>query len=473
MTGDKKKNKKPDIEAAVAEVQIAEFRSREERIASGKLLREKLPRSSHAGWTPSATRRDPIDILEESNQERLPELVPIRYGRMLRNPFTFLRGSAGLMAYDLSTTPNTGIRVQACGDCHLLNFGLFATPERNLIFDINDFDETLPAPWEWDIKRLAASFAVAIRSERYSDEDAEAVASECVRAYREHLREYSKMNPLEIWYDRLDADTLMDMAPDEKILKNREKLVEKAQQRVGEQLAPKIAATVGGRHRLLDQPPIMFHVQGEEHEKRVRDGIEAYRLSLSDERRVLFDRYRLEDVTVKVVGIGSVGTRCLAALFFSAENHPLLLQFKEAGPSVLEPYAGKSRYDNHAQRVVMGQKLTQSSSDIFLGWARVPDTDRDFFVRQLRDMKMSVPIEGTTLQQAYLYAELCGWTLARAHARSGDAAMISGYLGKTDNFDQAVGSFAIAYADQTERDHAALVQAVSSGRVKAIIEENE
>jgi len=394
-----KKTKKAETSAASVEQKHLEFRSREERIASGKLLREKLPRASHSGWTAPANRQDPIDILETSNQDREPELVPIRYGRMLRSPFTFLRGSAGLMAYDLSSTPTTGLRVQACGDCHLLNFGLFATPERNLIFDINDFDETLPAPWEWDIKRLAASFAVAGRDERFSDEDAQAVAVECVRAYREKLREYSKMNPLEIWYDRLDADTLIAMAPDEKIRRKREQIREKAQQRIGEQLLPKIAGVVGGRHRLLDQPPILFHVSGEEHEKRVHDGLEAYRQSLSDERRVLFDRYRLEDFAMKVVGIGSVGTRCSVGLFFSEENHPLLLQFKEACPSVLEPYAGKSRYDNHAQRVVMGQRLIQSSSDIFLGWARVSDTGRDFFVRQLRDMKMSPLVEGATLQQ--------------------------------------------------------------------------
>lgn len=481
MATDKKKNpkttvkqasKKPQSAAKSAERQAPEFRSREERLAAGKLLREKLPRSSHAGWTAPPGRRDPIDILEESNRDRMPELVPIRYGRMLRSPFTFLRGAAGLMAYDLSSTPATGVRVQVCGDCHLLNFGLFATPERNLIFDINDFDETLPAPWEWDIKRLAASFAVAVRDQRYSDEDAQAVAAECARAYREKLREYSKMNPLEVWYDRLDADTLIAMAPDEKIRKKREQITEKARQRVGDQLVPKIAATVGGRHRLTDQPPILFHVQGEEYEQRVRNGLEAYRLSLSDERRVLFDRYRLEDFAIKVVGIGSVGTHCFVGLFFSAENHALLLQFKEACPSVLEPYAGESYYDNHAQRVVMGQKLMQSSSDIFLGWAR-GEKGRDFFVRQLRDMKMSVPIEGATLQQSNLYAELCGWTLARAHARSGDAATISGYLGKSDSFDRAVGAFAMAYADQTERDHAALVNAVNTGRVKAIIEEEE
>jgi uncharacterized protein (DUF2252 family) len=466
-----KKNKKSDAKSVSTAIQTTDFHSREERLGVGKLLREKTPRTSHAHWQPSSNR-DAIAILEASNQDRLPELVPIRYGRMLRSPFTFLRGSAGLMAYDLSSLPNTGLNVQACGDCHLLNFGLFATPERNLIFDINDFDETLPAPWEWDIKRLAVSFAVAVRDQRFSDDEARTVASECTRSYREQLREYSKMNPLEVWYDRLDAETLIEMAPNEKIRKRREQLFEKAQQRIGEKLALKMTAFVGGRHHLIDQPPILFHVQGEEFEERVLEGLDSYRQSLSDDRRVLFSRYRLEDSAMKVVGIGSVGTRCFIGLFFSEENHPLLLQFKEACPSVLEAYAGKSCYDNHAQRVVIGQRLMQSSSDIFLGWARTT-VGRDFFVRQLRDMKMSPPIEGADIEQCHLYAGICGQTLARAHARSGDAATISGYLGKSDKFDQAIGDFAMAYADQTERDHAALVQAVSSGRINAIIEEDE
>lgn len=473
MATTKKKTKKQDAASASADAQTVGFQSRDERIAAGKGLRDKVSRTSHTGWTAPKNRRDPIDILEESNRDRVQELVPIRYGRMLRSPFTFLRGSAGLMAYDLAATPTTGPRVQACGDCHLVNFGLFATPERNLIFDLNDFDETLPAPWEWDIKRLAASFAVAARDQRLSDDEARDVAVECVRAYRERLLEYSRMNPLEVWYDRIDAEMIIAMAPDQKTRKAREQLTAKAKKRIGDYLLPKLTATVGGRQRLLDQPPILFHVHEQEHEQRIRQGVEAYRQSLSDERRILFDRYRLEDIAVKVVGIGSVGTRCFVGLLISPENHALLLQFKEACPSVLEPYAGKSCYDNHAQRVVMGQRLIQSSSDIFLGWAHVISSGRDFFVRQLRDMKMSAPIEGATLQQFNLYAELCGWTLARAHARSGDAALISGYLGKSDSFDKAIGDFALSYADQTGRDHSALVEAVNSGRVKAIIEEDE
>jgi len=444
--------------------------SRDQRVADGKTLRDTVPRQSHAGWKRPAKRRDPIDILKQSNRDRLPELVPVRYGRMLRSPFTFLRGSSGLMAYDLTTTPTTGIRVQACGDCHLLNFGLFATPERNLVFDINDFDETLPAPWEWDVKRLAVSFVVAARDNQLTHQQAQAAAVECVRAYRVRLREYSQMSPLEVWYDRLDAQTIIDMAPNAKIRKIREQLVAQAQQRIGDYLYPKISGEVGGQRRLIDQPPVLFHIPAKGLEKNVREALAAYRLSLPHERRVLFDRYRLEDLAIKAVGIGSVGTRCFVGLFFSAENHPLLLQFKEACPSVLEPYAGKSVYENHGQRVVTGQRLMQSASDIFLGWTHGRE-GRHFYVRQLRDMKLSAPMEGASAAQVMLYAELCGRTLAHAHAKSGDAALISGYLGKADTFDQAIGDFAVAYADQNAKDHAALVAAVKAGRIKALVEE--
>jgi len=446
------------------------MKSRDQRLADGNTLRDTVPRKSHAGWKRPAKRRDPIDILKESNRNRLPELVPVRYGRMLRSPFTFLRGSSGLMAYDLATTASTGIRVQACGDCHLLNFGLFATPERNLIFDINDFDETLPAPWEWDVKRLAVSFVVAARDNQLTDKQAQAAAVECVRAYRMRLSECSQMSPLDVWYDRLDAQTIIDMAPNAKIRKLRKQIVAQAQQRIGDYLYPKISGEVGGRRRLIDQPPVLFHVSGKSLEQAIREALDAYRSSLPDERRLLLDRYRLEDIAIKAVGIGSVGTRCWVGLFFSAENHPLLLQFKEACPSVLEPYAGKSQFKNHGQRVVTGQRLMQSASDIFLGWTHGRE-GRHFYVRQLRDMKLSAPIEGASALQHLLYAELCGRTLARAHAKSGDAALISGYLGKSEAFDQAIGEFALTYADQNEKDHAALVAAVKAGRIKALVEE--
>lgn len=448
---------------------LAGFHSRSERLAAGKALRERVPRESHAVSIRPRKARDPVAILEASSRGRIPELVPIRYGRMARSPFTFLRGSAALMAHDLAALPSTGVKVQACGDCHLLNFGAFATPERNLVFDLNDFDETLPAPWEWDLKRLAVSFVIAGRDNRLSDEANHGAVLACVRAYREHLRECSRLRPLDVWYQRLDAETLIKAAPDAKARKFRRQVADRARDRVTENLFPKITTLVDGRHRLVDQPPNLFHVADPGFEEGVHEAAADYRESLSDERRVLLDRYRLEDVALKVVGIGSVGTRCYIGLLFSEDGHPLILQFKEAVRSVLEPYAGRSAYANQGQRVVVGQRLMQSSSDIFLGWVR-GRRGYDFYVRQLRDMKMSVPLDGFSAVRLKRYAQICGWTLARAHAKSGDAATISGYLGKSGVFDQALATFAVAYADQTEKDHAALAKAIASGRVKALVE---
>lgn len=446
------------------------FFSRADRIEAGKRLRATQPRSTHARWVAPADRRDPVEILEESNRNRIQELVPVRYGRMLRNPFTFLRGSAALMASDLATLPRTGIHVQACGDCHLLNFGIFATPERNLVFDINDFDETHPAPWEWDLKRLVTSFVVAGRNQGLSDDSSVEAAIECACSYRKHLREYSGMSPLEVWYSRLDMQTIIDMSPNDKVRKRREQLAAKARERIVEAVFPKIVEQVGGRFRFVDQPPILYHVAESDFEERMREGLGDYRESLPLERRVLLDRYELEDFAMKAVGIGSVGTRCAVLLMFSEENHPLILQVKEARRSVLEPYTAPCLFENQGQRVVTGQRLLQSSSDIFLGWVR-GRLGYDFYVRQLRDMKMTAPIEGITTTQIQLYAGLCGWTLARAHAKSGDAATISGYLGKGDEFDEAMGAFAIAYADQIEQDHAALVKAVRDRRIGALSED--
>ncbi|KIC83568.1 hypothetical protein RR51_06000 [Pseudomonas sp. C5pp] len=448
------------------------FHSLKERLEAGKRLRDVVPRAAHATWKCKPRQRDPVGLLELSNRDRHPALVPVRYGRMLRSPFTFLRGSAGLMARDLATLPCTGVRVQACGDCHLLNFGLFATPERNLIFDINDFDETLPAPWEWDIKRLAVSFAVAAQDNRLNDKEAGQLAMACVQAYRKRMRELSEMSPLDVWYDRLDAQAIIDMAPSMKYRKARQELIARARTRIGDYLYPQISDEVGGRRRLVDQPPILFHIHEAGFAKRVKLALEDYRSSLLPERRFLYDRYRLEDFAVKAVGIGSVGTFCFVGLFFSAENHPLLLQFKEACPSVLAPYAGKSEFANQGQRVVTGQRLSQSASDIFLGWTE-SSKGRQFFVRQLRDMKMSLPVEGASFEQMNMYAQVCGMTLARAHAKSGDAALISGYLGKSDAFDQALGKFALAYAEQNARDYAALVNAEKKGRIKAFREEDD
>lgn len=446
------------------------FRSRSERLSDGKQLRSRLPREDQAHCSTPGQQRDPLAILEQSNLGRLEHLTPIRYGRMLRSPFTFLRGSAALMAADLASLAHTGLQVQACGDCHLLNFGFFATPERHLVFDLNDFDETHPAPWEWDLKRLAVSFVVASRDNNHSEADAKDAAIACACSYREHLREYSRMSPLEVWYARLEIEDIIAAAPDAKSRALRRQIAEKAEQRIAENLFPKVVSMVAGQPRFVDQPPLLFHVTEADAEATMREGLEAYRQSLSEERRTLLDRYTLVDSALKVVGIGSVGTRCYVLLLLSEENHPLILQAKEARRSVLEPYTQPSRYDNQGERVVMGQRLMQSSSDIFLGWVRGP-RGYDNYVRQLRDMKMSAPVEGVTPVRLQRYAEYCGWSLARAHAKSGDSATISGYLGKGDRFDRALGAFAILYADQNEQDHAALVKAARDGRIEVLLEE--
>ena len=454
-------------QAAATQAQGEPGPGRTQAMAAGKALREVVSRSSQSQWQVGGLDRDPVAILEASSRGRVEELVPIRYGRMLPSPFTFYRGAAALMAHDLATLPATGLQVQACGDCHLMNFGLFATPERNLVFDLTDFDETLPAPWEWDVKRLAASVAVASRDCGLSDKAARAAAMSSVRSYREHLRDYSRMSPLDVWYAQIDMARVIAMAPKGELRQMRQQFMQNARKSVVSRLMPKLVTGTHGSHRFIDRPPTIFHADGSL--ELVREGLKDYRLSLPPERRLLMDRYRLEDVAVKVVGVGSVGTRCLMGLFFSADDQPLILQIKEAVPSVLEPYAGESPFAQHGQRVVVGQRLMQCSSDIFLGWARGAG-GRDFYVRQLRDMKMSASTEGATPLLIRNYAEFCGWALARAHAKTGDAAAISGYLGKSDAFDQALGDFALAYADQTAKDHAALVQAVKTGRLKAIIE---
>jgi uncharacterized protein (DUF2252 family) len=442
----------------------------QEREDAGRALRDQVPRNAHGDWKLPSECRDPIAILEKSSRGRLPELKPIRYGRMMRSPFTFLRGSAAVMAHDLAKTPATGARVQACGDCHLLNFGLLATPERSLVFDINDFDETHPAPWEWDLKRLVASIVVACRDNGLSDAQACDAVLECARAYREHMGECARMTPMDVWYERLDFQTAIDQVPDAEARKIRKRLAAQARRRVVEHLFPRITQLGGGQHRLVDQPPLLFHVGDADFGDRARAGMSAYRQTLSDERRVLLDRYRLVDFALKVVGIGSVGTRCYVALLMSDENHPLMLQFKEARRSVLEPYTEKSAYDNQGQRIVIGQRLMQSLSDIFLGWVR-GKRGYDFYVRQLRDMKMSVPLEELSAKRLNEYADACGSTLARAHAKSGDAAVLASYLGKGDRIDRAMVRFAVAYADQTERDHGTLVKAVRSGRIEVLSEE--
>lgn len=449
------------------------YRSTVVRSEMGKALRDQTPRAAHAGWQPPAGRRDPIGILEESNLGRVPDLIPIRYGRMLANPFAFLRGSAALMAYDLATTPVSGVRVQACGDCHLANFGLFATPERNLVFDLNDFDETLPAPWEWDIKRLAASFVVAGRQSGVSDTRCQVAVRVLADSYRTRLREFAEMRVLDAWYARIDEEMLIATAPDAAVRAHRAEIAAKARASVTEYLFPKISKVVDGRRRLVDQPPLVFHLpaRGDEVARLNLNKLMAeYQSSLPHDRRKLFDHYRYEDHAFKVVGVGSVGTRCYVMLYLAGEDDPLLLQVKEARASVLEPYAGKGAFDHQGQRIVVGQRLMQSASDLFLGWTTGPMDGKHYYIRQLRDMKFSVPLDDIEPKGLARYAAICGWALARAHAKGGDAALISGYLGRSDAFDQALAKFALAYAAQTERDHAALAKAVKTGRVQAVID---
>lgn len=433
-------------------------------------MRVQVPRTSHAKWKKDQNRTDPIKILQAGDTGRLEELVPIRYGRMLQSPFAFYRGSAAVMAADLAKTPATGIRVQACGDCHLMNFGGFATPERNVIFDINDFDETLPAPWEWDVKRLVASFVLAARSIGLSDKQARDAATSAARSYRKGLGTFARMHPLELWYHRFTAEDFLNLLP-----KGRRREI---QQRIDDALSrpgsemdyPKLAGMVGGQVGIRDAPPVIFHPDLEKSPfgKMLEDVFKAYRDILGDERRILLEAYRVVDAAIKVVGVGSVGRRCWIVLLMSATNHPLFLQFKEVTQSVLEPYAGKSIYPHHGQRVVIGQRLMQPSSDIFLGWVTVPlpgHKERHYYARQLRDAKIKPTLERFDAELLSHYGEMCGIILARAHAKRLDHCTISGYLGTSDRCDEAMADFAMAYADQVERDYAALRTAVKNGKI--------
>jgi uncharacterized protein (DUF2252 family) len=447
----------------------------DERRAAGKALRDRVSRQQHSEWTPPKDRRNPVDMVIESSKGRIPELVPIRYGRMMVSPFTFYRGTAGLMAADLASTPTTGIRAQLCGDCHLMNLGGFATPERRLIFDMNDFDETLPGPWEWDLKRLAASFIMACRSNGFSKSDQRDAAQICAQSYRERMAEYSGMQALEIWYQVLDVEKVMASLRDKVSRARLQKRVQKEEARtVTEHDFPTLAEAKGGKSAIKDNPPLIYHHQvlnSPANQDNILQAFARYRETLPDERKVLFDRYQLMDMALKVVGVGSVGTLCTVALMMAANNDPLFLQIKEANRSVLEPYVGKSVYANQAQRVVTGQRLMQSASDIFLGWTVGKGSGgRHFYVRQLRDMKMKVLVEVFNPTTMIDYARLCGWTLARAHAKSGDSSMISGYLGKSNVFDCAIADFSMSYADQAERDHAAFLEAIRKGEIEANVE---
>jgi uncharacterized protein (DUF2252 family) len=408
---------------------------------------------------PPADRFDPLELLKKSDQGRLPELLPIRYARMRQSAFGFFRGAAAVMAADLATTLRTGLHVQACGDCHVSNFGGFGSPERRLVFDINDFDETLHAPWEWDVKRLAASIVLAGWQKGDGEHSCKKAVTAAVASYREHMNQYAKMRALEVWYSALDAGILISSAKTKKAKKYWERIEKKAQLQTAEHVFPRMTEVVNGRPHIIDNPPLIYHPrQRIKQGKRVREMFRRYRLTLPEERRVIIDRYHIVDIARNVVGVGSVGTRCAVVLLMAGKDDPLFLQFKEALPSVLEPYGGKSRYRYHGERVVTGQRMLQAASDIFLGWTR-DDQGHDYYFRQLRDMKMK--------EDWMEYLELCGWTLARAHARTGDAAQIGGYLGNNEAFDEAIAKFAFAYADQTQRDHEVFVKAIRSGRIKA------
>jgi uncharacterized protein (DUF2252 family) len=453
---------------------IGRYRSADERRAEGAALRDAVPRELHAGWKAPSDRRDPVELLMESNKDRMPQLIPIRHGRMVESPFAFYRGSAALMAADLARTPATGLRVQACGDAHLLNFGGFATPERNFIFDINDFDETLPAPWEWDLKRLAASVVIAGRHLGLPERDSARAARGTVREYRQRMADYSFMHALDVWYDRIDIEKFIEHAPDDETRTRVEKRIEKARARtVAEHDFPKLVEQKGSTPLIKDNPPLIFHPTAKEApglKTQFSEQYAQYRDSLVPSMRPLFDRFHFCDLAIKAVGVGSVGTRCSIALFVAGDDDPLFLQIKEARASVLEPYAGKSVYSNHGERVVVGQRMIQSASDLFLGWTRAK-AGFDVYVRQLRDMKMSAVVEGWDFDTLRMYTRMCAWSLAQAHARTGDAAIISGYMGSGRSFDDAVCEFAVDYADQTIGDHKAFAKAIREGRIQAIVEQ--
>jgi len=432
------------------------------RRQAGKHLRQQVPRSEHAAWRVLAEHRDPIALLRRTDRARLPSLIPIRYGRMLASPAAYFRGAAAIMAQDLSQLPVTGSRVQVCGDAHLGNFGGFATPERALIFDLNDFDETVVGPWEWDVKRLVASAVITGREQNLSEDRCQAVAHAAVSSYREQMHIYGAKRFLEIWYSAIQADELLDRLSSPEL---SEELTTKARAKTNVGSLTKLADRDGHRVRISNDPPLVTH-RTYPVPQRLPDVWSAYRASLPADRRTLVNRYRVVDIARKVVGVGSVGLRCFVILLLGTNDEdPLFLQLKEARPSVLEPYGHRSAYAHAGKRVVTGQRIMQAASDLFLGWTRCGGVD--YYVRQLRDMKLTVPVEALRAGDLAEYARLCGWALARAHACSGDPALISGYLGAGATFDRAIVTFAVSYADQTERDYGELVKAVKAGRVPA------
>jgi uncharacterized protein (DUF2252 family) len=463
----------------------------EERRARGLEARDNAPLSSHAGWAPASDRRDPVGLLEEQDATREPDLVPVRHGRMLVSPFTFYRGAAKIMAADLAGTPTAGLQVQLCGDAHLSNFGLFASPERELLFDVNDFDETLPGPFEYDVKRLAASFTIAARNNGFAKADTRAVTTAAVTAYREAMAGFAQLGTMDIWYAHLDEDELRngirsaakaskskkDAKAAKRVEKRSRKVFAKAHTRDSLQALSKLGELVDGRYRIVSQPPIVVPARelaatdglsADQVERAIHEQFRAYRATLQDDRRRLLERFELVDVARKVVGVGSVGTRAFIALLQGRDQHdPLFLQVKEATASVLEGPLPKSRFKQHGERVVHGQRMMQAASDIYLGWTKGADANRHYYWRQLRDMKGSADVEAMMPLDLTGYARICGWTLARAHARSGDPIAIAAYLGEDDQFDRSITDFSKRYADQNEQDYQAFAEAIRAGRLEA------
>jgi uncharacterized protein (DUF2252 family) len=462
---------------------MANTESVSEREAKGKAARKQTPRSSHGEWQPGATRTDPVEILEGQGQSRVAELVPIRYGRMTVSSFAFYRGAAAIMASDLADTPTSGLRVQLCGDAHLSNFGGFASPEREMLFDINDFDETLPGPWEWDVKRLAASVGVAGRERGFQAKQIDEIVRWTAQTYREAMRGFAQMGNLAVWYARLNVQDVMALVREQQVVRRKrlqkmERNLGKARSKDSTRAVAKLTELVDGRLQFVNEPPLIVPIedllepsQRNELQQRLGEMLEAYRESLQDDRCALLSDFSFQRIARKVVGVGSVGTRAWVMLFVGRnEQDPLVLQAKEAVASVLEPYAGASEYENHGQRVVEGQRLMQAASDIFLGWLPALGTDdvlRDFYVRQLWDGKLSVDIEAMGPPQLRAYGRLCGWTLARAHARTGDRIAIASYLGSANTFERAIVEYSRTYADQNELDYQALLKAIKSGRLQA------
>ncbi len=468
--------RKAEPVAAVPHLSVAE------RVARGKAARQEVPRAGHALFEPLPTRADPVELLERQAKTRVPELVPIRYGRMLVSPFTFYRGAASIMAHDLAGTPRSGLTVQCCGDAHLSNFGVFASPERKLVFDVNDFDETLPGPWEWDVKRLAVSMLIAARSNGFKAKDQDQIVLDTVARYRTAMADFAAMKNLDVWYAHLDIeDVLQDYASQfkPKSVKRTEKTLAKARTKDSMTAFSKLTSVVDGKARIVDQSPLIVPidklVEGESRDQmfeELHELLRTFRETLEFDRRVLLEQFELMDFARKVVGVGSVGTRAWIALLLGRDGQdPLFLQMKEAEASVMEEFLGPSEFANHGERVVVGQRLMQASSDIFLGWLHVDSgldgKPRDFYGRQLKDWKGSAEIEQMVPKGMATYGKLCGWTLARAHARSGDRIAIASYLGNSDSFDRAIVEFSKAYADQNEQDYQALNDAVTSGKIKA------